>query len=184
MTRENVYEAAIQEFNEKSLKFTMDDIAKRLSMSKKTLYQMFKDKEELFLMTIDYGFDAIKESERSILEDPTMTTVEKIGKIIVALPDRYRNVDFRKLYALKDRYPKIYEEVARRIESDWEPTLELLRRGIEEGTVRPVNLTVLKSMIEATIEHFLETDVLLRDGIGYEEALGELIDIVMRGITA
>ena len=39
--REAVLEAAIKAFNQKGLKFTMDDIAKELSMSKKTIYTIF-----------------------------------------------------------------------------------------------------------------------------------------------
>ena len=47
--REKIINAAIDEFVDKGLKFTMDDVAKRLYMSKKTLYTVFKDKEEMLL---------------------------------------------------------------------------------------------------------------------------------------
>ena len=58
-----ILEGAIAEFNTSGLKFTMDDLAKRLSMSKKTLYKYFRDKESLFFDMVDYCFSAIKESE-------------------------------------------------------------------------------------------------------------------------
>ena len=42
--KEKILEAAIEEFEKKGLKFTMDDIAKNLAISKKTLYAVFQNK--------------------------------------------------------------------------------------------------------------------------------------------
>ena len=38
-----ILDAAIEAFNEKGVKFTMDDIAKALGISKKTIYTVYKD---------------------------------------------------------------------------------------------------------------------------------------------
>ena len=54
--KENIMQGTLQAFNQKGLKFTMDDIAKILGISKKTIYQVFRDKEALFLETVDYLF--------------------------------------------------------------------------------------------------------------------------------
>ena len=67
--KENIMQGTLQAFNQKGLKFTMDDIAKILGISKKTIYQVFRDKEALFLETVDYLFDRIKDSEQKIVED-------------------------------------------------------------------------------------------------------------------
>lgn len=39
-----IIEASIDEINENGLKFTMDKLAKRLVMSKKTIYKYFENK--------------------------------------------------------------------------------------------------------------------------------------------
>ena len=54
----------------------MDDLAAILGMSKKTIYNVFSDKNSLFLDMVDYLFDTIKESERAILENEALSTVE------------------------------------------------------------------------------------------------------------
>ena len=182
-TRVRVYEAVIDAFNEKGLKFTMDDVAKRLTMSKKTLYQLFEDKEKLFLETIEYGFRQVKEEERKIIENPRLDLSEKIRRVIIVLPDKYRNVDYRKLYDLREKFPRVYREVAIRIESDWEPTLALLEQGMKEGKIRKISLPVLKAMIEGSMEHFLTGETLTREKITYEKALEQMIDIIMKGIV-
>ena len=38
-TQNRIMETVIEEFNKKGLKFTMDDVAKDLHMSKKTIYK-------------------------------------------------------------------------------------------------------------------------------------------------
>ena len=45
--RETILEETIQAFNKKGLKFTMDDIAALLGISKKTIYTVFQDKNTL-----------------------------------------------------------------------------------------------------------------------------------------
>ena len=101
--RETILEGTIQVFNQKGLKFTMDDIAALLKISKKTIYTVFQDKEALFLAMVDYIFGSIKESEQKAFEDKKLTTVEKIHKILGVLPEGYKDIDFRQLYLLKEK---------------------------------------------------------------------------------
>ena len=101
--REKIINAAIDEFVDKGLKFTMDDVARRLYMSKKTHYTVFKDKEEMLLAVADYCFADIKRAEREVLNNPSLDIVEKIRQIIIAMPDRYQNIGLINLFLLKDK---------------------------------------------------------------------------------
>ncbi len=179
-----ILEGVIDEFNQNGLKFTMDDLAQRLSMSKKTFYKYYKDKNELFMEMVDYCFSAIKESEKRILQDEELSLIEKIRKIIVVLPERYSGVDFRKLWELKNIYPEVFERVALRLENDWEPTIKLLEEGVRMGNIRSVQIPVLKMMVESSIEHFLCGHTLLDENISYGQALEGMMDILLHGILA
>lgn len=181
--KQKIMEAAIGEFNKKGLKFTMDDVSKSLSMSKKTLYTVFEDKEAMFFEMVDTCFDAIKESERAVLADESLDIVEKIRRIMIVLPDGYAGLDFRQIYSLKEKYPKIYQKLEKRLESDWEPTIQLLEQAMEEGKIKKVSVPVLKTMVEGSIELFLGRDVLIQNGMEYKEALNKMMDIIMDGIT-
>lgn len=181
--KEKILEATIKVFNRKGLKFTMDDIASELSMSKKTIYTVFRDKESMFFAMVDYCFDKIKESENEILSDDSLSTVEKIRGVLAVLPSGYKDVDFRQLYTLKDKYPNTYSRVEERLETGWEKTIALINQGIEDGSIRPVNVNLLKSMLEATIEQFFQRDILIRNQISYAEALEEVVNILVDGIV-
>lgn len=181
--RETILEGTIKAFNKKGLKFTMDDIAALLSMSKKTIYTVFKDKEELFLAMVDYIFDSIKESEQSVLENTELTTLEKIRTVLGVLPEGYKEVDFRQLYLLRDKYPKIYNQVEMRLETGWESTIELLEQGMKEGVIKPVKISIVKMMLEAAIEQFFQRDILIREEMSYGDALDEVVGILVDGMA-
>ena len=181
-TQNKIMETVIDEFNKKGLKFTMDDIAKDLHMSKKTIYKEYADKAELFDNMVDYCFSSIKKSEAGIMNDSELNTVDKVSEILIALPDNYKNIDFRMMYQLKDKYPDVYAKIEKRLESDWDNTIRLIEQGIEEGVIRRVPVTVIKAMVEAAIEKFLSSDVLIAGNTGYNQALQVMVDIIMNGI--
>ena len=87
----------------------MDDIAALLGISKKTIYTVFQDKNTLVSEMVDYCFDSIKESEQKVLSDTSLDTVGKIRAILGVLPEGYKDIDFRQLYLLKDKY-QIYKK--------------------------------------------------------------------------
>ena len=149
----DILEATIQAFQKKGLKFTMDDLASLLGISKKTIYTVFPDKNSLVLEMVDYCFSSIKESEQKVL------------------------------HQLKERYPEVYEKVKSRLETGCESTISLLEQGISEGKIRNIQIPILKTMMEATLEQFFQRDVLVQNGISYHEALDEVVSILIDGIT-
>lgn len=182
--KRKILEAAIEEFEKKGLKFTMDDIAKNLAMSKKTVYAIFDNKEAMLLELADYCFADIKKSEKAILENSDLDVLTKIEKILVVLPDRYQNIGLQNLYQLSEKYPKIYQKVGMYLSTDWDATISLLEQGIAEGKIRPIQIPVLKAMVESTIHGFFSNSILVENGIDYEEALKEMIQIIISGIKA
>lgn len=182
--RITIMQACIQAFNEKGLKFTMDDVAGICHISKKTMYKVFKDKEALFLAMVDYVFDSIKVSEEAVLNDESLSTVEKIRKILGVLPEGYSEIDFSQLFLLKDKYPSIYRQVEERLETGWETSIALIEMGQKEGVIRPVRIPIVKMMLEASLEQFFQRDILVKNKIGYKEALDEVVGILVDGITS
>ncbi|MBR2738939.1 MAG: TetR/AcrR family transcriptional regulator [Lachnospiraceae bacterium] len=181
--RKEILDATIGLFNRKGLRFTMDDLAAELHRSKKTIYVFFPDKKHLLDEMVDYIFDSIKDSERRIADDTSLSTVEKIRRVLGAMPEEYRSVDLRQLYVLKEKYPAIYAHVERRLETDWEPTVALMEQGMREGVIRPVSIPVFRTMMQATLEQFFQRDILVKNGITYHEALAQVVDILVDGIT-
>ena len=69
------------------------------------------------------------------------------------------------------------------LENGWEPVIALLEEGIAKGVFRPVNPTILQVTFSAALESFLGGEELKTEGIGYADALEQLMDILMEGIS-
>ena len=99
------------------------------------------------------------------------------------MPETYREIDFRQLYQLKEKYPKIYKKVEKRLETGWENTISLLEQGMEQGVIKRVHIPIVKMMLESTLEQFFQRDVLVTSKISYQDALDEVVEILMGGIV-
>ena len=50
--------------------------------------------------------------------------------------------------------------------------------------LRPFEIPIFKLMMESTLEQFFQSDVLVRSGLSYKQALDQVVDILLRGILA
>ena len=180
--REQCLEMTLSYLSSKGLKFTMSELATSLGMSKKTIYQLFPSKEELLMAVVENGFGKVKQCENEIIQDKSLSLTEKIHRLIIVLPEQYRDMNWYRMEEVAEKYPKVYKKIQKHLESDWEPTLHLLQEGIEQGLLRKISLPVFQSMIEGSMEHFLTSSKLKEEGISYGEALDEMMTILMSGI--
>ena len=81
-----IVNATINIFKEKGVKFTMDDLANNLGVSKRTLYENIDSKETLLNLLVDDIFDSITEKGKEILNDDTIDNLEKLKRIFNILP--------------------------------------------------------------------------------------------------
>ena len=51
--RDKIIDATVEEFKQNGLKFTMNDLAKRLGISKKTIYTVFESKQAVLVAVAD-----------------------------------------------------------------------------------------------------------------------------------
>ena len=181
-TKMKIVEGGVKLFKDHGLKFTMDELANEIKMSKKTIYVMFRDKEALLYYMADYFFDDVQKEEEKILADDSLGTVEKFRGILGALPDIYSNYDFTKVFRFKDKYKRVYDHVSERLESGWDITFQVLDQGIKEGVFRDINHTVFKMAYSSSVERFLTSPELSENKISYADALNELVDIMVFGV--
>lgn len=173
----------IQIFNEKGFKLTMDDVAKACGISKKTIYTVFKDKDEMFLSMVDYVFGDIKSEQEKILKDDTLRLKERIKHLMSALPESYQEIDLTRLNELKDKYPVVYEKVQFKLETGWESTIRLLKMGQRSGEVRKdINLSLIKLMMESTLERFFQNGFLIEENMTYQEGLNQVVEVLLEGV--
>ena len=182
--RNKILDATIIVFNRKGIKLTMADIATEMSIRKNTIYKEFESKEDLFNVMVDYIFDQIKEKEQEIANDKTLPASEKLKRLLGAMPEKYQGINYQELAPLKEKHPKVYRKIQRRLDTGWETTIELLEKGKAEGLIRPdADIALIKIMLESSLDTLLSGDILKKNKLRYVEALTQIVDIIMDGIT-
>lgn len=177
-----IVNATINIFKEKGIKFTMDDLANNLGVSKRTLYENIDSKEKLLNLLVDYIFDEVSEKAKEIFKDNSIDDLEKLKKVLTLLPRSYDAIDYTKIHEVKKFYPKIYEKIMYRLNSSWNQTNILVKKCIDEKLIKKVNIYVMKSVLIGSIRIILEDNNLQKEKIDYSETMNNIIDILFDGL--
>lgn len=152
--KEKIIDAAIEEFTRNGLKFTMSDLAKRLGISKKTIYTVFDRKQALLIAIADrYGEDFGRMQEK-MKSDASLNEVQKLERL---------------LYELNENYPKPYWHLMKSVNHGWELVENCMKTGIEKGIIKEISIPVFMAMVKGTVHSFLQTSVLYENDLSYEQ---------------
>jgi AcrR family transcriptional regulator len=163
-------------------KTSLGAIARMCGIGRTTIYEYFKDKDEIFSYTLNHSFDLLQPDFRQILQQPGFTSLERIAAILrVILTQFYQ--DKRALLVLVEHSLRILREnweVAGRLRDRMrglQDLLEsLLREGMEAGQIRPLEARgqaqALTMLAESAILQFsMNPDVPLEEVVAGVENL-------------
>ena len=182
--KEKIIEATIAEFAQNGLKFTMSDLAKRLGISKKTIYTVFESKQAVLVAVADCYAADLKSMQVELEADTSLDVVQKLEKLLLALPEKYYDIGLSRIYELAEKYPKPYRHLMKEANHGWELAEKYLQKGMEEGLIRTVSIPVFMAMVKGTVRCFMETSVLYENDLTYEQAKKEMVEILMKGIIS
>jgi AcrR family transcriptional regulator len=108
---------------------TMDDIAQKLGISKKTLYTHFPNKETLVNACVFYFFDYVTAEIRKITEK-TSTPIEELYEIKLFMMQLIKNEKISPQFQLKKFYPEIFKALQ---EKQMAFMVERMSNSLEKG---------------------------------------------------
>ncbi len=116
---------------------TMDDIAEKMAISKKTIYEHYNNKTELIKASTHFVFDQINNKISSICKDKEkispIQALFDIDKIVLECIDEDNTVEFQ----LRKYYPDIYQSLdEKKLKLVTESVTENLEHGIALGLYR------------------------------------------------
>lgn len=115
---------------------TMDDIARHLSISKKTLYQLCSNKADLVKMVTDQFIAEEKKKAIQVSDDAGNSVEEMIG-IIGFVTETLSGMNPASLYDLQRYYPDSWHAFETyRYRFIYERMLLNMQRGVKEGVYR------------------------------------------------
>lgn len=173
--------AASQEMNEHGLKFTMENVAARLGISKKTLYQYYSSKDALITGVIDvYIADITTQQQEVIAKGGNFDEIFRA----VALLEPQKVCEFS---------PRLRAEIIKYRPADWkkiqsfchgraQDVIWYLEKGKEWGDVRSINSKVAACMIFSMAEGIFQKRFLEESNLTFSDAFEAAIDIFLYGI--
>lgn len=179
---DRIFFGAIEEFKESGTKFTMDSLASRLGISKRTLYETVPSKTALIEMVIDLTFADVKKQQRDIFENEEMFLTDKLKNLLTIIPAYAEMIDYRRVNEIKRVYPHLYRKIDDNLNNDWDRTMDLLEQGMEAGIIKRKNLVVLKLLLVQVFEKLLDGTFLIQNNISYQTAMKESLSIIFEGI--
>lgn len=160
----------------------MDDLARRLGISKRTLYEHFSSKVDILDSIIDVTLAEFDEQTRRILTNSDLTLLEKIRKVIVVVPEHNDFYDLRILEQLKRTYPTQWERVNRELHQ-WDDLKGLLEEGIRTGVIKNVNIDLLMRLIIDASNATMDRQFFLAHSISLTEVFESIVDVLLMGMV-
>jgi AcrR family transcriptional regulator len=178
-----IRQASVLFFTKGVKSMTMADVANDLGISKRTLYEVFHDKEELLESCIQHQLEKGDREIREMIansENVIDTLMRVYAKNLREVQGTSRSV----LHDLKKYYAPVYHKIECRQKAGFATFDPLLKKGIEEGLIREdVNFEILTWLLKAQFKALLYDEIMPTDKYPIEEFVRVIILNFIRGIA-
>ncbi|QDH80940.1 TetR/AcrR family transcriptional regulator [Echinicola soli] len=190
---QKILETANQLFFRNGFKHTtMDDISKKLGMSKKTVYQYFPGKQELLEASFNMLKTRLSLKVESILENDELSFLLKLKSMLSAIAKDLAPINPALLADMRDQVPEVWAALEDYIRtSAYLRFQRLIQAGIDQGLVAShVDKSMVVLLYASAIQNLIDPKFLgqfpkeMIDGIQTNPAkiYDQAISIIFEGI--
>jgi len=163
---------------------SMDDIARHLSVSKKTLYHHFEDKDDLVCMVCK-GHMQKEKKQFDTLRDGAVNAIDELARLSVYMRKDIENINPSLLFDLQKYHPKAWQvwldfkhKVIR------ESMIRNLKQGIEEGYYRAeINPDVLATLRIESMQLAFDEQIFPHRNFSLADVQVQLFDHFVHGLV-
>ena len=159
---------------------TMDDIARQLQMSKRTLYQLFADKETLLLACMRQNIEERQQQTARLVQQSS----NMLETVLIDFQTRLREITEvnPKVFTEILRYPKVRRLFEEHRQANAERAVLFLQNGVEQGLMRAdIDYELLYNVIADSFEMIMREPYISR--YTPERLYRHLVLIYFRGCT-
>lgn len=188
MLKERIIKQAGKKFYRYGVKrVSMDDLASSLGISKRTLYENFKDKEDI----LNSYLRSVKEARGQQFKayaDESSNMIEVVLKII----EYHANQELPSVRLYEDvykYYPNIHQQIQDDVDMNKYYFRQFLTEGVEQGFIRKeLNLDVVAFLMEQNNYNFMRASYVKdplteRPGFTFKELFSTMLINFIRGIS-
>lgn len=183
--RRRILHAAEETFLTRGLRsLTMDDLAAEIGMSKRTLYQHFTSKDDLFTAVIDARLASIEHDLEALTRQHSADVARQLNAVLAYLSRRLGEIRPAFLQDVRRHAPETFDKIdrfRRRMMSRYFG--QLLERGRARGFLREdLSATVVMEIALTLITTIVTPESLQRLNVSPAEAFNTILSVLLEGL--
>jgi AcrR family transcriptional regulator len=164
---------------------TMDDVSSHLGISKKTLYEFFKDKEDLVRQVLLLKQERVKQQFKEIA-GKNLNAIEELFEVYRILNDLFREYNPSMEYDIRKYYPDICswdrEEHRKR---KYATAYNNMLKGKREGLYRKdLDASVIARLLVSHAESMISSDLFSQEELTSFKVFQEIFVYSLQGIMS
>jgi len=183
--RERIIEGASQLFKMYGTKsVTMDSLASHIGISKRTIYENFQDKDELFLGVLRLMTEKQKSLIKKILDDSD-NAIEAVFRVIEMNRDHYMSMSPSFHEDMKKYHNEMLMKKADKSEiPDYRNNIEIIERGIKQKLFRKdINANIVNRCLYSLAISVMDGELYPFEEFTRQEVLRNGMINYLRGIS-
>ena len=179
--KEKILAAAAIMIEEKGISFRMDDLAKALTISKRTLYEQFRSKHEIVETILAHGAEEFYRQHETIVKNKSLTVEEVLDRYFKVRSNMYAAFNGESFIEIFLAIPQLQETLKTLFKKDWDLLKHYLIDQQEQGTIaQDVDIDIIIMMLQGAVRNIVfESSSHHEDVYTY---MPKVISVILQGI--
>ena len=184
-SRDRIIQGAAELFRTYGIKaVTMDSIATQLGMSKRTIYEVFSDKDELLIGVLTWMVEKQKDLIKKVL-DESENAIAAIFKLLEINSDHFQQISPAFFSDMKKYHNEVLVNKSNKYEMpDYSNNLEVIERGIKEKLFRrEINADLVNRCLFTLFRSTMDTNLYPYEKFSRRDVIRNVVINFLRGIS-
>ena len=179
--KEKILAAAAIMIEERGISFRMDDLAKSLTISKRTLYEQFHSKHEIVETILVHGAEEFYRQHENIVKNKSLTLEEVLDQYFKVRSNLYAAFNGESFIEIFLAIPQLQETLKTLFKKDWDLLKDYLVRQQEQGYIaQHVDIDIIIMMLQGAVRNIVfESSSHHEDVYTY---MPKVISVILQGI--
>ncbi len=180
--KEKILAAAAIMIEEEGISFRMDDLAKRLTISKRTLYEQFRSKHEIVETILVHGAEDFYRQHENIVKNKSFTLKEVLDRYFKVRSNLYAAFNGESFKEIFLAIPPLQETMNTLFKKDWDLLKNYLLHQQEQGYIaHNVDIDIIIMMLQGAVRR-----IVFESASHHEDVyryMPKVISVILQGIT-
>lgn len=164
-----------------SCRFSMDQLANELGMSKKTIYSLFSSKEEIMMECALYLSKQMDQETKHLIEQEK-NLIDLLYKKAELVANQLRFLSNELVKEIQQDYPRVWQLIDELRTERIKENEAIFAKGIELGLMKPIDPKLIGHIYQTCIQEITQQEFLLKHNLTMSEACQLVTSIMLEGI--